>query len=339
MSLHDAVLSALGSVADVRLVASLRDPRLGFNSTTDLHVFIPDLHLVSNEVRPRYKYGTNEIGMLTAALAALGELRSVERAGARRIGIFQMGDFLDIWREAPFLTPGFDAAARITDSHPALMAEFGSGRLGARFLLGNHDFELYRHERFSRMSKRRFFLAPAGASAAGLALHGDIFDWQEQFPDAFQSLVVFYISPLREPEERHLEEMLALVHTENRELNLTEGIAGTARLGAVAALQPHQVNVPERFNLTGHKFLGPAKDLCQRLNRDLQFNMHYAVIGHTHHARIAVDESSNGFFALIDTGAWIESCELPDGSRLPNAQLTAISDNEVRIYQLIRRTV
>jgi UDP-2,3-diacylglucosamine pyrophosphatase LpxH len=62
------------------------------------------------------------------------------------------------------------------------------------------------------------------------------------------------------------------------------------------------------------------------------------IIGHTHHARIAVRESNAGdFFALVDCGAWIEeSTWIEDDNPVtaPSAQLTALSGNEVRIYQL-----
>ena len=40
-------------------------------------------------------------------------------------------------------------------------------------------------------------------------------------------------------------------------------------------------------------------------------------------------------FALVDTGAWIENCgEANGGQSIPNAQITALSANQVRIYQL-----
>lgn len=64
------------------------------------------------------------------------------------------------------------------------------------------------------------------------------------------------------------------------------------------------------------------------------------VIGHIHHARILVDErtendggSKTGFFALVDCGAWMEEGEL-DGEIVRNAQIGALYDNDVRIYQL-----
>lgn len=61
-----------------------------------------------------------------------------------------------------------------------------------------------------------------------------------------------------------------------------------------------------------------------------------AVIGHTHHARIAIRETKTGeLFTLIDCGAWIENCLAEgDASPMPNAQIAALSANEARIYQL-----
>jgi hypothetical protein len=45
--MHDRLLDALMSIANVRLVSSLRDERLGFPDPKDLRVFIPDLHLIT----------------------------------------------------------------------------------------------------------------------------------------------------------------------------------------------------------------------------------------------------------------------------------------------------
>ena len=60
------------------------------------------------------------------------------------------------------------------------------------------------------------------------------------------------------------------------------------------------------------------------------------IIGHTHHARIAVKTAENGGrFVLIDCGAWIEDCrQFPNDDPAPSAQIAAISANWARIYQL-----
>lgn len=62
-----------------------------------------------------------------------------------------------------------------------------------------------------------------------------------------------------------------------------------------------------------------------------------AFIGHTHHPRIAVDETGGGFFALVDCGAWIENCRFQAGHEqimMGNAQVGVLHRNDVRVYQL-----
>jgi hypothetical protein len=62
-----------------------------------------------------------------------------------------------------------------------------------------------------------------------------------------------------------------------------------------------------------------------------------AFIGHTHHPRIAVDETGGGFFALVDCGAWIENCRFQAGYEqitMGNAQVGVLHRNDVRVYQL-----
>src|SRR6266496_6657701 len=99
MTLHDELLVALRGVSNVSLVASYRDPRLRFDAADDLRVFVPDLHLLSNEKRLRYRYGTNQTALLTDVLGAIGQLKT--RDPNRTVVNYQVGDFLDLWRETP----------------------------------------------------------------------------------------------------------------------------------------------------------------------------------------------------------------------------------------------
>ncbi len=335
MSLHDSLLSSLQAVATVQLVASLRDARLNFGGDNDLHVFIPDMHLVSKKMRKRYPYGTNDTGVLTQALEAMRQLKQRAAGEQKKVSVFQLGDFMDLWRETPVMDERVDAASRIADDHRALMRAFFAPGFQTRFLLGNHDYELHRWENFIAW-ERRYFLGPRGTTMpSGIALHGDVFDEIERFPDSLQRLVVFFLSPFKTATDHELNDVIALVHQENRRHDFTLQVGGDARLGALAPTEAQAI--PERHNVGEHKFLSEAMMMCQRANRDFGMPLRFAVIGHTHHARIAVHEQGEEFFALIDTGAWVENCILPDGSRQPNMQLTAISGNEVRIYQLGRR--
>ena len=53
---HDILLEHLTASGNVQLVARLHDPvAVGNTDTTYLHVFVPDLHLVSDEVRKTYQ--------------------------------------------------------------------------------------------------------------------------------------------------------------------------------------------------------------------------------------------------------------------------------------------
>lgn len=335
MSLHDSLLSSLQSVALVQLVACLRDERLNFGGDSDLHVFIPDIHLVTKKVRKRYPYGTNDTGVLTRALEAIRQLKQRAAGEKKKVSVFQVGDFMDLWRETPRLDDRVDAASRIADDHRALMRAMMAPGFRTRFLLGNHDFELYRWPNFVAW-ERRYFLGPTGTTKpSGIALHGDVFDEVETFPNTLQQLVVFFLSPFKSATDHELSEVLALVHQENLRHDFTLQVGGDALLGKFAPTEAQVL--PERHNVGEHKFLSQARMMCERANRDYGLSLRFAVIGHTHHARIAVHEQGGDFFALIDTGAWIENCVLPDGSRQPNMQLTALSGNEVRIYQLARR--
>jgi hypothetical protein len=82
------------------------------------------------------------------------------------------------------------------------------------------------------------------------------------------------------------------------------------------------------------KFLDSARAKCAAADRSLTT----AVIGHTHHARIAIHEDGDRLFALVDCGAWIEDCVTGDNpTPRPNAQIAALGANEIRIYQLAAR--
>ena len=68
--LHDEFLSTLQSVANVRLISSLRDPRLGFPAENDIRIFLPDIHLITEKRRKegKYRYASNDTRLLTNVL-------------------------------------------------------------------------------------------------------------------------------------------------------------------------------------------------------------------------------------------------------------------------------
>jgi UDP-2,3-diacylglucosamine pyrophosphatase LpxH len=343
--MHDRLLNSLLSVANVRLVAALRDDRLGFPNDKDLRIFIPDIHLISEKRRKegKFLYATNFTDLLTSVAGELINLK----AGAledETIAVYQLGDFLDLWREASGADDQLDVAARIKDDHQDLVLALLDDNLNARFLLGNHDFDLYRWPDYTAWERRYYLPDTAQAPPSVILLHGDIFDWVESLPDKIQDVFVFLFAPRVRPTEYALGQMRKLVRQSHGGRSYRNYIQNSqpATVGAVQTGVPDII--PARWNVQtagsapeqNLLFLESAYKCCVKANTDYDMDLRVAVIGHTHHARIAVRETvDGGLFTLIDCGAWIENC-IADGdtSPTPNAQISALSANEARIYQL-----
>jgi UDP-2,3-diacylglucosamine pyrophosphatase LpxH len=345
--MHSRLLASLLSVAKVNLVACLRDDRIGFPSNKDLRIFIPDIHLISEKRRKQgnFTFATNFPDLLTAVADALTELRA-KKADDETIAVYQLGDFLDLWRENPGLDDKLEVASQIKDDHEDLVSALLDRRLKARFLLGNHDFDLYRWPDYSAW-ERRYYLPDASAQAPSLILlHGDIFDWVELMPDKVQDVFVYLFAPHLSPTDYSLGQMKALIKQSHGRRNYRTYIRAPKPV-TVGHIGDDMGNIPDIWNIQKEgssspenlKFLKSAYECCQKANKDYGMNLRAAVIGHTHHARIAVHETDKGdLFTLIDCGAWIENC-IADGesSSAPNAQIGALSANEARIYQLAKK--
>jgi UDP-2,3-diacylglucosamine pyrophosphatase LpxH len=325
MTLHDRLLASLEGVAEVSLVSQLRDPRLGCPDESRLNVFLPDIHLVTP--RREYLFGTNAPEMLTAVLRGLRDMRAA--AAPTQVVVYQLGDLLDLWRETDGLDPEADVASAIEDSRSEIVEALYDPALDAQFVLGNHDYDLYRWPNYD-LWQRYYYLLPSV-----LALHGDVFDWLEQLPDPVENWFVHHFSPSVKPSRAQLEAMRPL----NVALRTTEPAGAPARIRAVAS--PAQAAVRDRFNVQDAqsppemlRFFDSARRKCVEVNREFGLALSTTVIGHTHHARIVVDDGPE-FFALVDCGAWIEDCVTEDDpTPRPNAQIAAVGANEIRIYQL-----
>jgi hypothetical protein len=113
---------------------------------------------------------------------------------------------------------------------------------------------------------------------------------------------------------------------------------------------PSELNVSRRSTqgqpgaLPLHEFLPGASSVVSTMRGTPGANpawssLHVVVIGHTHHARISVDDSNPGApLLLMDCGAWIENYASSDGTAGPNCQLGVVAGNDLRIYQLDRLT-
>jgi UDP-2,3-diacylglucosamine pyrophosphatase LpxH len=332
MRLHDRLLSTLEEVADVSLVAKLVDPRLNFPDENRLNVFIPDVHLVTKR-RP-FQFRTNAIETLSDVLHGLRAMRVA--ALPQKVVVYQIGDLFDLWREIDGFEPEADVASAIEDSHSGLMEAFYDPDLDAQFLLGNHDYDLYRFPNYD-IWQRRFYPAPSV-----LVLHGDVLDWVEDLPDQLQQFFVFLFSPNVKPERIQLSAMRPLNQQIGRRRRLNAaGPPAVAPLGKMTV--PDAAG--ERFNVHDGqsapamlKLFDAARRKCAEADAKFGLSLTTAVIGHTHHARIVVHENGDKLFALVDCGAWIEECVTEDDpTPRPNAQIAALGANEIRIYQLAAR--
>jgi len=338
--MHDRFLQTLLNIADVRLVASYTDAGLGFDANT-IDVFLPDMHLLSDARRQLYQYGTNYADtLLVDVVGALIQLRTDAGQEGKTVNVFHIGDYLDLWRECllPALNPG--VPDQIKASHQKLTSLLEDDSLNTGFLLGNHDFDLYQFADYDTWERRLFI--PDGAPRI-LVMHGDYFDWIERaLPEEIRDIGVYYFGESHEAGDALIGQMRDLTYRCNH-----PDYAQFIQLQQPAVLGPLQANdegPPANYNLqvtgtapaVGVQFLEKACEECVNVNQESGSKLRMVIIGHTHHARIATMNMPDGTpFALVDIGAWIENCtEAAGADPIPNAQITAISENQVRIYQL-----
>ena len=337
--MHDRLLKILLDIADVRLVASYTDDGLGLPADS-IQVFLPDLHLLSAERRELYRYGTNYADTLLIDLTeALLRLRRDARADGRRVNVFQIGDYLDLWRQT--LLPRLDPSVpdQIKDSHQKLTELLEDPALNTGFLLGNHDFDLGEFVGYNAW-ERRFFLP--GNDPRVIVMHGDYFDWIERaLPEEIRDVAVYLFGQSAQAGSALIGKMRDLTYrTNHADYSGFIQLQQPAVLGSLGSHEENDLsgdfNVQNLDSGEGAKFLEKACAECAQVNRDSGSKLRMVVIGHTHHARIAATRMADGTpFALVDIGAWIENCVETEGSApIPNAQIAALAENQARIYQL-----
>jgi UDP-2,3-diacylglucosamine pyrophosphatase LpxH len=336
MSLHADLLGALEAIASVRLVARLRDERLNFPRANELHVFIPDIHLITAARRAEagYQYGTNYPELLLAVVQRLRALK-LAAAPAGEVVVYQIGDLFDLWRQMDGLDPDANAASAIQNDQASLLVALRDADLNAQFLLGNHDYDLYRFSNFDAW-QRSYVLAPSV-----MLLHGDVFDWVEKLPGELKNLVLYLFGASHPAGTAELEKLRPLNNRQRagrtfRNFIQNQAPAPTGKwrdAGDDGGNWNVQVEgtAPKEMLL----YLDEARQKCGEANGQFGSALGMAVIGHTHQARIAVHDAGDEFFALMDCGAWIENCNTADDPKpRPNAQIAALGANEARIYQL-----
>lgn len=332
--LLDQLQDQLSLAGDTRVIASYAHPKLSIEPAGNLRVFVPDLHLLSTAARDHNGFSgpAPSHGLLRRVLEGLVSLRgAVARDNPQgTCQVYFMGDALDLWREAGLGADVSTMVKGITAEHRELFELACSPALQAHFLLGNHDFKLYEAPPFRNSDRRHFF---PEAEPKAVALHGDVFDWVEQFPDVFNEVVVYYLQSAC----NHLDDIYDRVKRMLHEGNATSAHATAGAAAAAAAAAGANDAVVSCGALDEakrrHRLFGRAWEACEKTREDCGLDLRCVVIGHTHDAGIVAYESGQEFLTLIDAGGWIQdACDMHGGKE--SGTLAAMCDGEARIFQV-----
>lgn len=330
-------------LARVRLVARLEDELVGNPDAAPLYLFIPDLHLVSDEQLVRYSYHFNEWEMFYKMLFRVQEARSAVEQEGNMLEVIHLGDLYDLWRE------GTQLPAPIIEDHVNLVGMLYRHNAGlrARVLVGNHDAEMIGTPQFFL----RLFLPNDAPGAFSLVVHGDWFDPLERLPDWLQRFAVYFAGSAPQARELLLGEVKDVLL---RQAGAADGFQDRIRLrvpaplGKLRGIRQIEASLPKGLNVAWtseqdrvHPFLASARQAVHRFRNEANASpawgtVRLVVIGHSHHARISVDDTTDPAHpvVLMDCGAWIERYKDNDGNVYPNCQLGVLAGNDLRIYQL-----
>lgn len=346
---HDALVQAwtlAPRYCNLRLVSRLSSPILGNPDPTRLYVFVPDLHLISDAKLHAYSYSTNNWEILYRSLFRLATARATLAAQGVTTHVVQMGDLFDLWRDGHGTNR--DSVAEITASWETTLkllyrAPADPSCLRARILVGNHDAQMAGTPGWYL----RLFFPDETEQAFALALHGDWFDPAERLPDWLSRAGLVLAGKLAQTHTYPIDELRPLLEAraqaeggfQNWIQNPTPPAVGEVRDAVPTASLPVEHNVQRRGRGDPvHPFLDDARRLVETYRGRPDASPGFArvrlvVIGHTHHARIGIDDTVDPALVLLDTGAWIEKYRDSGGREGPNAQFAVVCGNDARIYQ------
>jgi UDP-2,3-diacylglucosamine pyrophosphatase LpxH len=370
MAGHDRFLAELeqASGGSVFLLNRFADRRLGLGDGDTLRVFIPDLHWMSQAAVDLYTGGYTFNGSRSLPggrplFDALLDAIEAYRAAAGPLEVIQLGDRFDLWREAS--AGGNDVAAmyrRIRSD--AAVAPFADrlDALAPVFIRGNHDHWL-------NIVEKKRSVPPSHdeyTCAAGriVVTHGHRYDMLEMLlPDDFQAAVVRAFPRVRagvhdvglftRRSMRAIRERQELrrrnpalpypdVRPDGGRAVASRADVTSASLAGGAWLD---VTIFQRSSAAGSdfdhlSFLAFA-DLIRDEAEASRDERRVVVIGHTHHARLLVDEHPvhGGPLVTMDCGAWNERCtvlaaDAAAADVAPSAQVGVQCGNDLRIYQI-----
>jgi UDP-2,3-diacylglucosamine pyrophosphatase LpxH len=334
---------------NLRLLARFADPMVGNPDASTAYVFVPDLHLISDDRLHAFSYTTNHWETLYTSLFRLALVRNQLHTEGVGVQVLQMGDLFDLWRDGHSSTR--NSVQEIVASWGNLLkllyrAGTDPHCLRAQLLVGNHDVQMAGTPGWAL----RRFLPDESAHAFALALHGDWFDPAERLPDWLSRAGLTIAGRLLHASTYPVNELLPLLAQRSQDANAFQD---WIQLPAPPALTPVGVPgdttaLPDEYNVlrksrgTAHPFLHDVVTLVTRYRGAPEgaagfTSLRLVAIGHTHHPRISVDDTIEPPLTLLDTGAWIEKYRDSTGSVRPNAQLSVVCGNDVRIYQFDQR--
>lgn len=365
--MHDEFFDQLSNVAKVQLAAKLKDDRIGLDNPGQIRIFFPDMHIISKEQQVKRNFanyvnycdkGKNDL--LPTVARFMNKFK--QDNNDKEVIVYQLGDFLDPWRETgePFgqEPTRFQAIIqKITESHPDVWNAFMADDLHTNFLLGNHDFDLHRiptyYHRFQFINY--YIENKKTETPAVVVLHGDIFSWVERIPEFIRQFMVHNFSPKDKP-TKIVNQLAAAIndthkyggkyidYPQKEDEKKEEGMYDLGKLEDPGSVTDDRWNVVDldTADKTHKDFLKKGRKLIEEINKAHEYQLRMLVCGHTHKARIAVDEGDGNPFFLMDCGAWLKTSKASiknDGDEwakgdVINAQIGVLYNNEARIYQL-----
>lgn len=362
--MHDLFLNGLKKIADVKLISKYKNEKIGFPYGDDIRIFFPDFHMYSKERQRSMKYSCytnyNESAddLLPVLLRYLIQFKS--SPDVPNAFIYQVGDFLDYWREV-YLPSNKTSdelngiTANIAQSNSFSFNLMVGNDLKTNFLLGNHDFDLNRTPPYASKwrSQMVFIKSQLNEPLIGV-FHGDIFSSSERLPKWVNEFAVYLFSP-KEVAANAPKAMAAYknnikkYHKENdyyKDNSNAQDKEPPTDLGYLTYPETpasewnvFRENSNDKAKL---KFFSVSKTLMDQINTLKGYQLRCAFIGHTHTPRIVVSDNNENFFVLADFGCWIKNCHAKyikqDGETIEinekSAHIGVLSDNEIRIYQL-----
>lgn len=379
MSRHDDFLSELLSrlPGQLFLVNRFAEDSLGLPEDGVLRVFIPDLHLMSSESEDAFTYRFNGFGGPPGGSPLFEALLSALSGATKNRGdleVYQLGDRYDLWREAivefrskrPIPDPAVLRDRIRSDPRIApLLARLEA--FSFRALRGNHDHLLATLDERPGESPAPEEMAVAGGRL--LLTHGHRWDKIENLlPDDVKEWGVrIYPRPrvsaygigFHSPKQvasfrvilgrrRAFPDYPVFPDLRPQGPRLLRTAGDAVRVGSLAGASldvrafSHAPDGLDDFE-TRDSILEFGWKIwkAEQENTDLGAARRVYVFGHTHRARLLVDEHPllGGPLVSMDCGGWVENCQIRDEETggtyaVPSAQVAVQCGNDLRIYQL-----